>query len=421
MSSQDVSYLKEHLGTPLTLALAEITAIQPRDPIHYLGHWLFKYRYNEEVATIKHIEISQLTEERERLAKIRWTPGRSSTTTKVFVGSLPPDATPDDLKKLFEPYGNIAECDIANKCGFLHLEDAELAMKAIDELNGVEFMGSKISVEKGRVKPRRSGGGPRGGRERGGPYSRGGGDFRGRNGGYGGGRDGGPYRGGGGFDRGGRSGGYGGGDRGYDDRRGGRPAYDDRRAEPAGFDSYDDRRGGYERDPYAAGYGDHSAGYERQGAYDNRGGYEDRRGAAGAYDQRSAQPDGLYSRRDMAPKPRAASAGGGYQERDRGYGGRPAEGYGNSYAAASGGATAARSGYDSAYPPLPQQRGFFHRLFKPKSPTKLLKVSLKLNRTCADLDVNCAKYCACAHAFKKYEDRQSATFHNFASVMGKRD
>ncbi|XP_072391928.1 uncharacterized protein [Diabrotica undecimpunctata] len=322
------------------------------------------------------------------------TPGRSSTTTKVFVGSLPPDATPDDLKKLFEPYGNIAECDIANKCGFLHLEDADLAMKAIDELNGVEFMGSKISVEKGRVKPRRSGGGPRGGRERGGPYSRGGGDFRGRNGGYGGGRDGGPYRGGGGFDRGGRSG-YGGGDRGYDDRRGGRPAYDDRRADPAGFDSYDDRRGGYERDPYAAGYG----GYERQGAYDNRGGYDDRRGAAGAYDQRSAPPDDLYSRRDMAPKPsyggsngygasagyardasgygaaysdrsaadpyaaadpyRAASAGGGYQERDRGYGGRPAEGYGNSYAAASGGATAARSGYDSAYPPLPQQRGMY--------------------------------------------------------------
>uniref|UniRef100_A0A6P7GFA7 Uncharacterized protein LOC114337446 n=1 Tax=Diabrotica virgifera virgifera TaxID=50390 RepID=A0A6P7GFA7_DIAVI len=72
MSSQDVNYLKEHLGTPLTLALAEITAIQPRDPIHYLGHWLFKYRYNEEVATIKQIEISQLTEERERLAKIRW-------------------------------------------------------------------------------------------------------------------------------------------------------------------------------------------------------------------------------------------------------------------------------------------------------------------------------------------------------------
>lgn len=107
--------------------------------------------------------------------------GRSATTTKVFVGSLPPDVSPDDLKKLFNPYGPIAECDIANRCGFLHLEDQTLAEKAITELNGVEFMGGKISVEKGRVKPRRSGGGggggggggPRGGRDRGGPYSRG--------------------------------------------------------------------------------------------------------------------------------------------------------------------------------------------------------------------------------------------------------
>ncbi|XP_057657792.1 uncharacterized protein LOC130894814 isoform X2 [Diorhabda carinulata] len=72
MSSEDVNYLKDHLGTPLTLALAEITAVQPRDPIHYLGHWLFKYRYNEEIEEIKKIEINQLTEERERIAKERW-------------------------------------------------------------------------------------------------------------------------------------------------------------------------------------------------------------------------------------------------------------------------------------------------------------------------------------------------------------
>lgn len=157
----------------------------------------------------------------------------------MFVGSLPPQATTDDLRKLFENYGAIAECDIANRCGFLHLEDADLAMKAIQDLNGTDFMGGKISVEKGRVKPRgfgrggRGGGGPmRGGRggDRGGPYSRGG-DFRGgpRNG-YGGGRDFGSYGGGGdrygggGYDRpprdfgpgggfGGGRGGFAGGDR----------------------------------------------------------------------------------------------------------------------------------------------------------------------------------------------------------------
>ncbi|VEN50643.1 unnamed protein product [Callosobruchus maculatus] len=49
MTSEDVNYLKENLGIPLTLALAEITAVQPKDPIHYLGHWLFKYRYNQEI------------------------------------------------------------------------------------------------------------------------------------------------------------------------------------------------------------------------------------------------------------------------------------------------------------------------------------------------------------------------------------
>lgn len=162
---------------------------------------------------------------------------RSDTTTKVFVGSLPTGVTTDDLKNLFAPYGSIAECDIANRCGFLHLEDHELALKAISELNGTNFMGGRISVEKGRVKPRRSGGPMRGGKDRGGPYSRN--DFRGpphRNGGFGGGRDYPPY---GGGDRFGGGGGGGGG--GYDrPQRGG---YDrgyggDRRA------PYDEGRGG---------------------------------------------------------------------------------------------------------------------------------------------------------------------------------
>jgi len=76
---------------------------------------------------------------------------------------------------LFAPYGKIVECDIANRCGFLHLEDRELAEKAIEELNNTNFMGGRISVEKGRVKPprrNRDGGPMRGGRDRGGPYSR---------------------------------------------------------------------------------------------------------------------------------------------------------------------------------------------------------------------------------------------------------
>ncbi|CAH1101457.1 unnamed protein product [Psylliodes chrysocephalus] len=72
MISEDVCYLKECLGVPLTLALAEITAVQPRDPVHYLGHWLFKYRYNEEMTEKQSIEINELTQERNRIAQEKW-------------------------------------------------------------------------------------------------------------------------------------------------------------------------------------------------------------------------------------------------------------------------------------------------------------------------------------------------------------
>lgn len=72
MSSEDVHYLKQVLGKPLTLALAEIVAKQPRDPIHYLGHWLFKYRYNQEIDMLDKERTQELTEERERVAKEKW-------------------------------------------------------------------------------------------------------------------------------------------------------------------------------------------------------------------------------------------------------------------------------------------------------------------------------------------------------------
>lgn len=54
------------------MALAEITAVQPRDPIHYLGHWLFKFRYNQTMTEINDMELEALTNERDRLAKERW-------------------------------------------------------------------------------------------------------------------------------------------------------------------------------------------------------------------------------------------------------------------------------------------------------------------------------------------------------------
>lgn len=76
-----------------------------------------------------------------------------------------------------------------NRCGFVHMESAEVAEKAILGLNNSYFMGQTISVEPGRMKERRPPMGGRGGRgedgpPRGGrtPYSRGGGGIGGGDG-----------------------------------------------------------------------------------------------------------------------------------------------------------------------------------------------------------------------------------------------
>lgn len=78
---------------------------------------------------------------------------------KVFVGSLPPGCKPEELRHLFTSYGVVVECDIMNRCGFVHLETIEMAEAAISALNGIEFKGQAIVVEPGRPKDRRGGGG----------------------------------------------------------------------------------------------------------------------------------------------------------------------------------------------------------------------------------------------------------------------
>lgn len=67
--------------------------------------------------------------------------------TKIFVGRLPDEAQAQDLRRLFEQYGVVTECDILNRYGFVHMKTEEMAVRAIKELNNAEFMGVQISVE----------------------------------------------------------------------------------------------------------------------------------------------------------------------------------------------------------------------------------------------------------------------------------
>jgi cold-inducible RNA-binding protein len=121
---------------------------------------------------------------------------------RLYVGNLPYSATENDLRDLFSSEGDevaevkiVMDRDAGRPRGFAFVEMAtdEGASRAIEKLNGRDFMGRSLNISEARE---RTGGGGGGG------YSGGGGGGRGGFGGGGGGRGGGGYGGGGG-DRGG--------------------------------------------------------------------------------------------------------------------------------------------------------------------------------------------------------------------------
>lgn len=79
----------------------------------------------------------------------------------MFVGSLP-RCKPEELRRLFANYGSVVECDVMNRCAFVHLETTDMAEAAIAALNGTVFKGQAIVVEAGRPKygPGNGGRGP---------------------------------------------------------------------------------------------------------------------------------------------------------------------------------------------------------------------------------------------------------------------
>lgn len=96
----------------------------------------------------------------------------------IFVSNLSYGVNSDDLKELFEEYGNVSSAKVimdretgrSRGFGFVEMGDAE-GQKAIDELNQAEYDGKVISVSVARPKTEggpRNGGGSFGGGNRGG-------------------------------------------------------------------------------------------------------------------------------------------------------------------------------------------------------------------------------------------------------------
>ncbi|NTW33827.1 MAG: RNA-binding protein [Bacteroidetes bacterium] len=109
----------------------------------------------------------------------------------IFVSNLSFRISDDDLKQLFEEYGEITSAKVitdkfsgrSRGFGFVEMKDDEAGQKAIDELNNADYDGKAISVSVAKPRtengPRKSfgdRGGFRGGNDRGG--DRGGNDRR---------------------------------------------------------------------------------------------------------------------------------------------------------------------------------------------------------------------------------------------------
>jgi cold-inducible RNA-binding protein len=99
----------------------------------------------------------------------------------IFVGNLDFNTSEEELRHLFEAYGQVDRVSImtdretgrSRGFGFVEMANAEDGEKAIAALNGSQVGGRTLNVNEARPKAERSGGG----KDRGG---RGGGGGRGR-------------------------------------------------------------------------------------------------------------------------------------------------------------------------------------------------------------------------------------------------
>ncbi|XP_045623249.1 heterogeneous nuclear ribonucleoprotein A0 isoform X2 [Procambarus clarkii] len=186
-----------------------------------------------------------------------------SHNTRVFLESLPKDIRKDQVDKTFSRFGKIAKVYLIYDppgSGFVEYFDARDAEYAANQMDGADFMGSRVSarVTRGGVARGRGRGFGRGGYDRGG---RGGGGYYSSS--YSSGGQGYYPRGSGGYRGGFSRGGYRGSDRGG--------GYNSRGGYSRGGGGYSRGGGGFSRGNYNRG-----GGYSRGGSYSrgfSRGGY----------------------------------------------------------------------------------------------------------------------------------------------------
>ncbi len=98
----------------------------------------------------------------------------------IYVGNLSYDATEADVSTVFSEYGTVKRVQLPTDretgrmrgFGFVEMDSEAEEQAAIDALDGAEWMGRDLKVNKAKPRENRSGGGGR--RGGGGGFSRGG-------------------------------------------------------------------------------------------------------------------------------------------------------------------------------------------------------------------------------------------------------
>ena len=92
---------------------------------------------------------------------------KEGTLKNIFVGNLSFNTSEDELRQIFEAYGQVERVSIltdretgrSRGFGFVEMTNPEEGEKAITGLNGSQFGGRTINVNEARPKAERPGGG----------------------------------------------------------------------------------------------------------------------------------------------------------------------------------------------------------------------------------------------------------------------
>lgn len=80
----------------------------------------------------------------------------------IYVKNLSPNVSNNDLRKCFEPFGRVVSAEVitnirtgeAKDYGFVVMGSEEEGDAALQELNGKDFMGKNLMLEKGKNRKR---------------------------------------------------------------------------------------------------------------------------------------------------------------------------------------------------------------------------------------------------------------------------